>query len=118
VPGLRILARAALDRTSLGNLLLKEKIVDHEKLTELLSEFMNGEHGGYFGQFLIKKGVLTREKLEFILIRQSASRSGGVEDHHVAQAKKIAAKTSSKLMDEVDGFLENMHKSLAEKGVQ
>lgn len=118
MPGLKTLARATLDKTSLGNLLLKENIVDHEELNELLSEFRGVNSGGYFGQFLIKKGVLTREKLEFVLIRQSASRTGGVKDHHVERAKQIAAKTSMKLMEEVDGFLDGMNRALAEKGVQ
>lgn len=118
MPGLKTLARASLDKTSLGNLLLKEKVINQDELTELLSEFKSVNSGGYFGQFLITKGVLTREKLEFVLIRQSASRTGGVKDHHVERAKQIAAKTSMKLMEEADGFLDGMNRALAEKGVQ
>jgi hypothetical protein len=84
-----------------------------DKLTELLSEFKESKTEGYFGQFLVRKGVLSREKLGILLIRQSAARNGGVGRRHVEQAKVIADRTSNRLMDELESFMDGLKKSLA-----
>lgn len=117
MPGLKTLARATLDKTSLGNLMVKEGIIGSDELIELLSEFRSSDAGGYFGQFLLERGVLSREKLEFVLLRQAAARDGGIQRQHVDRAKEIAAKTSVKLSIEMDNFMDGLNRSLAEKSV-
>lgn len=116
MPGLKTLARGALDETSLGSLVIGDGIVDRARMDELLSEFKSINSGGYFGQFLIEKGVLSREKLELLLIRQSAVRAGGATRKHVRQAMDVAHKTSQRIMDDVEEFMTRTQSALMKVG--
>jgi len=113
MPPLKVLAQASRDETSLGNLILKEGILRHDELVGLLSEFQELKVEELLGQFLVKKGVITEEKLELLLIRQAAARNGGVETQHVKQAIAIAQRTSQSLTDCVDGFVSDTTLALA-----
>lgn len=109
MPGLKTLARASLDQSSLGNLLVEDGTVSPGELSELLYEFRKLSKNGLLGQFLIEKGVITKEKLQMLLIRQSAARSGGAKARHVTQAMELANKTSRKMLSELDDFIEEVH---------
>ena len=96
---------ASRDQSSLGNLLLREKILDQNELSELLAEFNDLKVEELLGQFLVRKGVLTPEKLQLLLIRQEAERNGGVERKHVQQALQLAHSTSQKVQQGVDDLV-------------
>ena len=96
---------AARDQSSLGNLLIREKILDQDELAELLVEFNDLKVEELLGQFLVRKEILTPEKLELLLIRQEAERNGGVEKRHVKQALQLANSTSQKVQKGVDEFI-------------
>jgi len=97
MPALKVMAQASRDQSSLGNLLLREGILGHGELSELLAEFNELKVEELLGQFLVRKGILSQEKLELLLIRQSAARNGGVERVHVKQAMAIAQRASQTL---------------------
>lgn len=109
MPGPKTLAKGFLDQFSLGKLAVEDGVISPDELSELLSEFRYRQKGILFGQFLVEKGVLTNEKLQLLLIRQSAARGGGVEKRHVVQAMDLANKTSRRMMRELDGFLRDVH---------
>jgi hypothetical protein len=114
--GIKTLAKASLDRTSLGNLLVREGLLDQNELTELLAEFWDLNTDEHFGQFLVRKGILSKEKLELTLIRQSATRSGGAKRRHVEQAMEVARKTSQRIMQDLDGMLDFLDGPVTEPG--
>lgn len=111
--GLKTLARASIDPFSLGNLVVGDGIVDSGELSELLSEFRQLNREELFGQFLVRKGVLSDEKLQLLLIRQSAVRSGGVQDKHVMQARELSDRTFRKAEKEVEDFFAEANKALS-----
>ena len=113
MPPLKIMAQASRDQSSLGNLILKEGILGHDELSELLVEFNELKVEELLGQFLVRKGVLSQEKLELLLIRQSAARDGGVERKHVKQAMAIAQRTSQAVLECADGFVSDAQAALA-----
>ena len=116
MPGIKTLAKAALDRTSLGNLIVHEGLLDQNELDEFLAEFRRLRIEELFGQFLMKKGVLSEEKLELLLIRQSAIREGGANRGHVKQAIGVAHRTSQRIMNDVEEFMAETQAALAEVG--
>jgi hypothetical protein len=107
------MAKASRDKSSLGNLMLKEGLVDDNELAELLVEFNEQTVEELLGQFLVRKEVLTPEKLELLLIRQEAARNGGVERQHVQRAMKIATATSLKVANGVDELMSSTQVAMA-----
>ena len=107
------MAKAARDKSSLGNLMLKEGLVGQNELAELLAEFNDLKVEELLGQFLVRKGVLAPEKLELLLIRQEAARNGGVEKQHIQRAMKIAAATSLKVVDRVEDLVSSTEIAMA-----
>jgi len=113
MPSAKVFALATIDKTSLGNMLLEDGVLTHDELLDLLAEFQDLKVEELLGQFLVRRGVITPEKLQFLLIRQAASRNGGVEKVHLRQAIEIAQRTSENLSDTVDDFSSGMHAALA-----
>lgn len=107
--------KASLE-TRLGNLILRDGLLDRNELVELLSEFHGLETGELFGQFLTRKGILSKERLELLLIRQSAARAGGPTRKHVKQAMDVAQRTSQRIMDDVEDFMASTKTALAKVG--
>lgn len=85
---------AAIDPTSLGNLLVKEGILSDVEFGKYLDEFKNIDADVLLGQFLVREGFLAEEVLQVILIKQRALRNGGVEDEHLEEALEIARRSS------------------------
>ena len=110
---LKKMAKASRDKSSLGNLLIRDGALDENELAELLSEFQGLKVEELLGQFLVRKEVLTPEKLELLLIRQEAARNGGVEREHVQRAMKIAQATSRKVTQGVDDFVSSTEIAMA-----
>lgn len=113
MPPIKTMAQASRDQSSLGNLILKEGILGHGELSELLAEFNELKVEELLGQFLVRKGVISQEKLELLLIRQSAARNGGVEKEHVKQALAICQRTSQTVMETVDDLVGSTQVALA-----
>lgn len=101
------------DPTSIGNLVIREGLLTQSQLSELLHEFHESSIEVLLGKFLVSKGVMTEEKLELLLLRQSAERSGGVEHEHVMRALKIADSSQKKLNNGMDRFNESATSCLA-----
>jgi hypothetical protein len=113
MPPIRKLAEATMDKSSLGNLILREGILTLPEFNELLAEFNDLKVEELLGQFLVRKDVLSPEKLELLLIRQEAERNGGVEKKHVRQALRLAHSTTQKVQDGVDDFVSCTQVALA-----
>lgn len=113
MPPIKTMVQASRDQSSLGNLILKEGILDHNELSELLAEFNDLKVEELLGQFLVRKEVISQEKLELLLIRQSAARNGGVEKEHVKQALAICRRTSQAMSDTVDDLVGSTQVALA-----
>ena len=110
---LKKMAKASRDKSSLGNLLIRDGALDENELAELLVEFNELKVEELLGQFLVKREIITPEKLELLLIRQKAERNGGVEREHVQQAMRLAAKTSQKVTDGVEDFMSSTAVAMA-----
>ena len=67
------LGRAAEDPLSLGNVLLKQGVITSRDLTVAL--LYQSEHGGRLGEALIEMGILSRERMEAMPLRQRAMRA-------------------------------------------
>lgn len=89
------------DPTSIGNLIVADGLITHEKLLELVVEFQQYA-GSMLGIFLVEKGVLSAEKLQLVLLRQKAVRNGGVEHEHVMEAMRIADGMQARVTTQVD----------------
>ena len=105
-----IMASAAKDKYSLGNLVVQEGLLTNFELGKFLEEF-RGLVDTLLGQFLVEKGVFSEEKLQLILNRQDAMRNGGIEHKHVMIAMNLAEKTqerfdscSNELLASASGF--------------
>ena len=107
------MVKASRDKSSLGNLLLREEIVTQPELSELLVEFNELKVEELLGQFLVRKEVLSPEKLELLLIRQEAERNGGVERQHVKRAMAIAQQTSLKVAEGVEDLVSSTQVAMA-----
>ena len=107
------MARASRDKSSLGNLLLRDGAVTQNELSELLVEFNDLKVEELLGQFLVRKEVISPEKLELLLIRQEAERNGGVERQHVKRAMEIAQQTSNKVAQGVEDLVSSTEIAMA-----
>jgi hypothetical protein len=107
MPSFKKMAMATMDESSLGNLMIREKLVSQTELSELLAEFNSLKVEELLGQFLVRKNILSPEKLELLLIRQEAERTGGVGRQHVLRALNVAKQSSKKVSDGVDDFVAN-----------
>ena len=96
---------AAKSPHSLGNLAVREKLISQEVFDGLLDEFLELPVEEHLGQFLVRKGVMSQERLELFLIKQAALRNGGVEDLHVRQAMQVADRVSSELTESADELI-------------
>ncbi len=96
---------AQQNSASLGNLVVKEGLLTSYEFQELFTEFSKQTVDELLGQFLVRKDVLTEEKLEFLLIKQEAIANGGVEDIHVARALKIADRARERVSRGIDNLV-------------
>ena len=113
MPPLKKMAKASRDKSSLGNLLIREGVLCQAELSELMAEFNELKVETLLGQFLVQKGALTPEKLQLLLIRQEAERNGGVEKEHVKRAMEIAQQTSQKVAKGVEELVSSTEIAMA-----
>ena len=103
------------DPTSLGNLLVDKAIVTSEELVDLIKEFRTGHIETLLGQFLVKKGLLTEEQLDLILVQQKKLRNGAYPEHYMTmELMDIADRTQGNILKEVEEFT-SMVKALSVK---
>lgn len=96
---------AAKNPSSLGNLVVRDGVLSQYEFQELFSEFSKQSVNELLGQFLVRKNVLTDEKLQLLLIRQEALENGGVEDQHVVRAMRVADQASERVSSGIDDLM-------------
>jgi len=118
MPPIAKMALASRDKSSLGNLLIREGLLDQAQLNELMVEFNDLKVEVLLGQFLVRKGVLPSEKLELLLIRQEAERNGGVETYHVKRAMALAQETSLKVVKGAEDLVSSAQMAMAARATE
>jgi len=103
--------KAAQDKNSLGNMLVREGVITQFELGQLLVEYQAYPSRILIGQFFVEKNLISEEKLQLLLNRQDADRNGGVHRKHVTCVMDIARETqgrvdscTTKLLASMNGF--------------
>jgi hypothetical protein len=102
------------DPTSIGNLLLEERLLTRDQLQLYVNEFKENV-GHFIGSFLVSKGVLTEPKLAVVLLKQKARRNGGVEHEHVMDVIKVAERTQLQVDTSIDRLMNVMARATGGK---
>lgn len=89
----------AADQTSLGNLLVSAGHLSPEELGPLIEEFnITRNVDQLLGQFLVDRGVITKDELELALLRQRHLRHPASDA--LAQALEITSRRRGRLHDQ------------------
>lgn len=99
------------DPTSIGNLILKHKMIDSEKFAEILERYREVAENRYLGQFMVEQTDigLTQGQLDFLLLKQQTLRKQQLQDSNldhsdVMRAIRIAQSVQDQFADSVDAL--------------